>query len=122
MRLEEPFYIFEIEPKKKCLEVSQVPALVTKADLLWYRFPQRTTIFTNNNEGDTRRKYIAMVEKQSAWYLRLTSIKKRSNSPDTRCREALIVPWQAAVARRVSGFVAKCFLCARQRLFIVDRF
>lgn len=48
--------------------------------------------------------------------------KTVKQSGHSMSHEALIVPWQAAVARRVSGFVAKCFLCARQRLFIVDRF
>lgn len=36
-------------------------------------------------------------------------------------REAPIVPWRAAVARWVSGFVAECLLCARQWLFIVNQ-
>ena len=112
--LEEPS-IFEIGPRRKCRDM-EVPCGFAKR--LLGSLQKRaycgvdfhdTTTSTNNNEGDTRRKYIATIEKP-ARYLRFDVNQKTVKQPGhSMSCEAPIVPWQAAVALWVSGFVAKCF-------------
>lgn len=100
MRLEKPSYIFEIGPRRKCRNFASACLARHKSGSIVVSISQHITISMNNNGGDTRRKYIATVEKQPARYLRLTSIKKRSNSPDTRCH----VRRRLSLDRQPSGF------------------
>jgi len=95
--LEEPS-IFEIGPRRKCRDM-EVPCGFAKR--LLGSLQKRaycgvdfhdTTTSTNNNEGDTRRKYIATIEKP-ARYLRFDVNQKTVKQPGhSMSCEAPIVP------------------------------
>lgn len=123
MRLEEPS-TFEIGPRRmcrgvwKCLIVSQSACLASSQKRTYCGVDfHSTTIFKNNDGGDTCRKYIATIESSQHDICGLTSIKKRSNSPDTRChaRRRLSLDRQPSLV----GFwlCRQVLLCVRQRLF-----